>query len=200
MSTNSSIDGGSLLRSNLRDRSTFRKPSDKKKKSSNITESLGTLIVAEKVQKEIKARKNIIKDENKDMYKKIYKMLKPIRVAMIYSCCLLIFFTKPRWCEIRHDLSDDCNFDLQGAEYYINDLPKLPSFMGFFLEVFTMLFIICTYRLKTAFHKDKEQRAYKFKVQIVIMCLSILTFLTRQWLPPTHFHSICFLTFVMYRT
>ena len=139
-------------------------------------------------------------DELKQFSRKIYEGLKVARICSITVSILLIFFTKPRWCEVRTDMSQDCDLDSAGNEYYINDVPKLPSFYGFIMETFTMLLVNGSYYIKVQYYKDRRRRMQRFYIMMGIVCLSIFCFIVRSHLLNTHFNSFFFIIFLMYRT
>lgn len=139
-------------------------------------------------------------DEMKQYSRKLYEGLKIARVCSIAVSILLIFFTKPRWCEVRTDISQDCDLDSAGNEYYINDVPKLPSYYGFIMETFTMLLINGSYYVKIQYYKDRRMRMQRFYILMSIVVVSVICFLLRGHLLNTHFNSFFFIVFLMYRT
>jgi hypothetical protein len=139
-------------------------------------------------------------NELKQYSRKLYEALKIARMCSIAVSILLLFFTKPRWCEVRTDMSPDCNLDSAGNEYYINDVPKLPSYFGFIMETFTMLLINGSYYIKVQYYKDRVRRMKRFYIMMSIVCLSVVCFIFRSHLLNTQLNSLFFIIFLMYRT
>lgn len=67
--------------------------------------NLNTLLLADRFQYKLKQRKNMLRDANAKFYISLYHRLQPLRVVMIFVSILLIFITKPAWCERNERMS-----------------------------------------------------------------------------------------------